>query len=148
MGTENTATPSQDSSGVKGLPGNKSGSSARTRSDRMEAEPAMREQLPSTAQLGALAQDGADYFVTEDLKKEWIGKSVYSSDGKNLGEIADVKADTDNKVTEIHADIGGFLGFGETRVSVGADKIQDVKDDRIVLKLKEAETNDLRPISE
>jgi sporulation protein YlmC with PRC-barrel domain len=147
MGTENTATPSQDSSGVKGLPGNKSGSSA-TRTDRLETKPAMGEQIPSTAQLGALAQNGADYFVTQDQKKEWIGKPVYSSDGENLGEIADVETGTDNKVTEIQADIGGFLGFGETRVSVGADKIQELKNDRIVLKLKEAEANDLRPISE
>jgi sporulation protein YlmC with PRC-barrel domain len=148
MGTENTATPSQDSSGVKGLPGNKSGSSARTRTDRMETDPAVREHVPSTAQLGALAQDGADYFVTEDSKKEWIGKPIYSTDGKNLGEIATVETDNDNKVTEIHADFGGVLGLGETRVRVGADKIQEVKDDRMVLKLKEVETRDLTRIRE
>lgn len=33
MGTENTTTPAQDSSGVKGLPGNKSGESAREPGD-------------------------------------------------------------------------------------------------------------------
>ncbi len=33
MGTENTTTPSQDSSGVKGLPGNKSGTSMKEPSD-------------------------------------------------------------------------------------------------------------------
>jgi hypothetical protein len=33
MGTENTTTPSQDSSGVKGLPGNKSGESTKEPGD-------------------------------------------------------------------------------------------------------------------
>jgi hypothetical protein len=33
MGTENTTAPSQDSSGVKGLPGNKSGESMKEPGD-------------------------------------------------------------------------------------------------------------------
>ncbi len=143
---ENSTQPTQDSSGVKGLPGNKSGASqsasekaAAPSTDRMGgAEPA-----ENPAQASTKSGSGGDFIVTEASKKEWIGKSVYSSDGKNLGEVADLKTGPDNKLTNLEADIGGFLGFGATRVSIGADKIKDLKTDRIVLSVNEADTHDL-----
>ncbi len=41
---------------------------------------------------------------------------VYSSDGTNLGEVAAFARDSSGNITEMHADVGGFLGMGETRV--------------------------------
>lgn len=67
----------------------------------------------------------------------WIGRSVYSSDNKDLGEVAAIAND------KIYVDMGGFLGLGETRVLLDDDAIQDVTDDRIVLKLTEAEAQQL-----
>lgn len=67
----------------------------------------------------------------------WIGRAVYSSDGESLGEVAAIADD------KIYVDMGGFLGLGETRKLLSGDQIQDVKDDRIVLKLTEAEAKDL-----
>jgi hypothetical protein len=67
----------------------------------------------------------------------WIGRAVYSSDGKHLGEVAALSQD------QFYADIGGFLGIGETRVLLSGDQIDSVKDDRIVLKLSEAEAKAL-----
>ena len=44
---------------------------------------------------------------------------------------------------DLNADLGGFLGLGATRTLIKADQIQDVKDDRIVLRLTEAEARNL-----
>lgn len=67
----------------------------------------------------------------------WIGRPVYSSDGKHVGEIAAISGD------QIYADIGGFLGLGETRVLLGSADIAGVQNDRIDLTLTEAEAQKL-----
>lgn len=66
----------------------------------------------------AAAPDASAPMMTEAEAKAWVNKTVYSSDGKNLGEVAQVLLDSSGKVSELHADIGGFLGIGETRVRV------------------------------
>jgi hypothetical protein len=67
----------------------------------------------------------------------WIGRTVYSSDGKNVGEISAVAGG------KAYADIGGFLGLGETRVQLGPDQIARVEDDRIDLTITEKQANTL-----
>ena len=60
----------------------------------------------------------------------WLNKPVYSSDGKHVGEISAVSGDM------VYADIGGFLGLGETRVLLNPQAdIAQVADDRIDLTL-------------
>jgi hypothetical protein len=56
--------------------------------------------------------------MTEAEAKGLIDANVVSSDEKNVGEVAAIQRDSSGKVTELHADIGGFLGIGETRVRV------------------------------
>jgi hypothetical protein len=85
--------------------------------------------------------------VTDEEAKNWIGRPVYGSDDKKIGEIAELKRDGDNKVTEIDLDAGGFLGFGATRYRASADQIQDVKSDRLVLKITSAETENLPAVA-
>jgi hypothetical protein len=74
----------------------------------------------------------------------WIKKPVYSSDGKNIGQVAAFARDADNKVIEMHADIGGFLGFGETRVKLtpAQFKLQG-QGDRVVLDVTAEQAKDL-----
>jgi hypothetical protein len=57
-------------------------------------------------------------MLSEAEAKELIDAKVLSSDGKNLGEVAAIQRDSEGRVTELHADIGGFLGMGQTRVRV------------------------------
>ena len=83
------------------------------------------------------------FTVTEDDAKNWIGRAVYSSDGKKLGEIANLKRNPDNKVTELYADLGGFLGIGVTHALISSDQIQEVTADSVLLKLTEAEAKNL-----
>ena len=73
--------------------------------------------------------------------EQWVGRYVYSSDGKDLGKIASIgKSGTSS---EIYFDMGGFLGLGATRKNVTSDQIQDVKNDRVVLRLSEADAQKL-----
>jgi hypothetical protein len=78
-----------------------------------------------------------DVDVGSKPSDAWIGRAVYSSDGKHLGEVAAIAGD------QVLVDIGGFLGIGETRVALDDDQIATVTNNRIDLKLTEAEANSL-----
>ena len=95
-----------------------------------QAVPPMKPTDPQSADTGTKA--GA--LAASD---EWIGRSVYSSDGKELGKISAVQTG------DVYADLGGFLGIGPTRTLIKSDQIQEAKDDRIVLNLTEADAKNL-----
>lgn len=85
--------------------------------------------------LGAgTTSTGAAFTANE----QWIGRSVFSSDGKELGKVASIDKDG-----AIFIDLGGFLGLGATRTSIGSEKIQSVTEDRIMLSLTEGEAKNL-----
>ena len=86
--------------------------------------------VPSTSTPSARTAPTDGLMLTDEQARTWIDKPVYSSDGKNLGEVAAFTRDASGKVTEMHADVGGFLGIGETRVrlmpsqfSIGTDRV-------------------------
>ena len=81
----------------------------------------------------------ATFMVRADEAKNWMGRPVYSSDNKKIGEITEITRDPDNKVTEVYIDTGSFLGIGATRYRVTSEQIQEVKPDGLVLTLKESE---------
>jgi hypothetical protein len=84
----------------------------------------------------------ASMTLTEQQAKSWVGKPVYSSDNKKLGEIAEFKRGTDNVVQEMRADIGGFLGMGETRVKLTPQQFR-LQNDRAILNLTQAQAKTL-----
>ncbi len=111
------------------------------------ATPGTQSATPST-QSGTQpsAQDQASgVTMTEDQAKEWVDKAVYSSDGKEIGEVAEFKRAADNKVTELHADLGGFLGMGETRVKLTPSEFK-LQGDRVVLNITEEQAKALPKI--
>ena len=65
----------------------------------------------------------ATFIVKADEAKNWIGRPVYSSDNKKIGEITEITHDPDNKVTELFVDTGSFLGIGATRYRVTSEQI-------------------------
>lgn len=71
----------------------------------------------------------------------WAGRYVYSSDDKDLGKIVSVKRT--GASSDIYFDMGGFLGLGAARRHVAAEQVQDVQNDRIVLRLTKAEAENL-----
>jgi sporulation protein YlmC with PRC-barrel domain len=109
-----------------------------------QAVPPMKPTDPQSADTGTKAGTSADTGTktsTFVASEEWIGRSVYSSDGKELGKVDSLKKEGDQ--SQLYVDIGGFLGIGTTRALISSDQIQEVQDDRIVLRLTEAEAKNL-----
>ena len=100
-----------------------------------EAVPPMKATDPQSTDIGTKT----NAFAPD---QQWVGRYVYSNDGKDLGKIAAVKDQT------IYFDMGGFLGLAATRTSIASDQIQAVKNDRIELKLSEADAKSLPPASD
>jgi PRC-barrel domain len=92
------------------------------------------QSTPPAPPTAAATPSPTALMLTADQVKLWIDKPVYSSDGKKLGEVAAFARGTDNTVNEMHADIGGFLGMGETRIRVMPAQFK-LQGDRVVLNL-------------
>jgi hypothetical protein len=98
--------------------------------------------VPATTSQTAAAPTTGGMSLTADEAKTWVNKAVYSSDGKAIGKVADIQRDADNKVTGMHANIGGLWGFGQTRVELKAAQFT-LHDDRILLNLTAAQAKEL-----
>lgn len=106
--------------------------------------------FPATAQNPAVnapssttvEKNTASLMLTEEQAKIWIDKPVYSSDGSKIGEVAVIARGSDNTVTEMQADIGGFLGMGETRVRLTPAQFK-LQEDRAVLSVTATEAKTL-----
>lgn len=103
---------------------------------------------PSAAEAPAAAPTASVGVVTltDEQAKAWVDKPVYSSDNKNLGEVAAVARASSGEVSEIHADIGGFLGLGETRVRVMPSEFS-LGEDKVVLNITAEQAKQLPTIA-
>jgi hypothetical protein len=90
----------------------------------------------------AKAPTDAKMTLTEKQAKSWIDKRVFSNDNKELGEVAAFKRSADDTVLEMHADIGGVLGIGETRVVVMPAQFK-LQGDRVILNMSEEQAKAL-----
>ncbi len=54
--------------------------------------------------------------------------SIYGSDGKKIGEIDRVLADSSNNAKAVAVDVGGFLGMGTHEVVFSLDKLSKGKE--------------------
>ena len=50
--------------------------------------------------------------------------NVYGSDGKKIGEIDKVLANSSNEIKAVTVEVGGFLGLGSRQVVIALDKLQ------------------------
>lgn len=89
---------------------------------------------PASQGQSAVEKTSELITLTDEQAKGWIDKVVYGSDGNKVGEVAAFSRDGSGKVTEMHADIGGFLGMGQTRVRVMPSQFKLI-DDRAVLSI-------------
>ncbi len=87
-----------------------------------------------------------DVMLTEEEARNWIDKVVYSKDDQNVGEVAAFNRDSSGKVTELHADIGGFMGLGERRVKLMPGQFS-LQGDRVVLNITSEEVKALPAIA-
>jgi hypothetical protein len=100
------------------------------------------QATPQSPPAATTKPQTAKTTLTEAEAKSWIDKPVFSSDGKELGEVAAFKRAADNAILEMHVDIGGLLGIGETRVSVTPAQFK-LQGDRVVLSLTETQAKAL-----
>jgi hypothetical protein len=96
------------------------------------ASPSAEKMSPPATSTTTVTKDGL--VLTEAQANAWIKKAVYSSDGKNVGEVTALKRDASGKVAELQAGIGGFIGIGETQVRVMPAQFK-LDNDRVVLSL-------------
>jgi hypothetical protein len=90
---------------------------------------------PSTTMTPSTSMSTSDarpITLTEAEAKAWVNKVVVSSDGRNVGEVVAFARDSSGKVTEMHADIGGFMGLGETRIRLMPAQFK-MEADRVIL---------------
>jgi hypothetical protein len=84
-------------------------------------------------------------FLTAENAKEWVGRPVFSSDGKQVGEVIEIKHDPDTKITEAYIDTATFLGMGASQYRVTSKQIEEITPEGLVLTLKESEVKSLPP---
>ncbi len=102
-------------------------------------------RAPAVATNTASAQNGAIVVLTEEQARAWVDKPVFSSEGKRLGEVRALLRTPDNKVSELHADIGGYLGIGEHRIRIEPAQF-NFNGDRVVLDLTATQAGELPKI--
>lgn len=57
-------------------------------------------------------------------KKDLTGMDIYGSDGKKIGDVDKVLADSSNSIKAVTVDVGGFLGMGAREVVLPIDRLQ------------------------
>ena len=108
------------------------GATASVAQNTSPASPPAEKISPPAASTTTVTKDGL--VLTEAQANAWIKKAIYSSDGKNVGEVTALKRDASGKVAELQAGIGGFIGIGETQVRVMPAQFK-LQNDRVVLSL-------------
>jgi PRC-barrel domain len=108
------------------------GASAAVAQTTSPASPPAEKMSPPAASTTTVTKEGL--VLTEPQANAWIKKAVYSSDGKNVGEVTALKRDASGKIAELQAGIGGFIGIGETQVRLMPAQF-NLENDRVVLSL-------------
>jgi sporulation protein YlmC with PRC-barrel domain len=63
------------------------------------------------------------------------GQAVQSADGKELGQVVDVKKDPDGRIQSIQLELDRWLGLGSKAVTITADKFEQLVD-KVRLRLR------------
>jgi len=88
---------------------------------------AAEEQATPPAEMKFLEVQDEAQFLADD---EVIGKDVVNEMDENVGTIADLVMDQEQKLVGVVLSVGGFLGLGEKWVAIPVDQIQFPADDQ------------------
>jgi PRC-barrel domain len=91
-----------------------------------DEEVAAEEQAPPADMTFIEVQDEAQ-FLAED---EVIGKNVVNIEDEEVGTIADLVMDQEQKLVGVVLSVGGFLGIGEKWVAIPVDQIDFPTDEQ------------------
>lgn len=88
------------------------------------------------------ATAGMETKAVVAVPKDLVGKSVVTLEGISVGEVSSVGTDENGALSSVDVEIGGFLGIGETTITVPATDFA-VSNGLIVLEKTEDEVNRL-----
>lgn len=94
------------------------------------AQPAAEPMAPVGTPADIVVSVPEGYVLTEvaSMTAEQLkGVDIHDPSDKKIAEIADVVIGSDNAVTGIVTDVGGFLGMGEHRVSLSPEQVSIYK---------------------
>ena len=117
------------------MPGTAPGKAMDSATPSMKPGDAASGSASATIKAGSLVLSQAD-------EKLWIGKPVYSSDQKNIGEVESFRRGANGEVIGLNAGIGGFLGLGETHVMLTSSQFK-LQGDRVVADVLSADAKNL-----
>ncbi len=89
---------------------------------------------PSSTTVATSAAQPMATKLTSEQATAWKDKPVYSSDNKKIGEVKSFERAADGAIIDLLADIGGFIGIGETRIRLTPPQFS-LLTDRVVLTL-------------
>lgn len=98
--------------------------------------------LAAISAVPAVAGKGPDQSLTPQDAQVWVGKPVFSNDGKELGKVTRLESSPQNKATQLYTDIGGVTGSGRHQVILPASRFS-LESDRIVLDMTAAQATKL-----
>ena len=78
------------------------------------------------------AAKGPNQTLTPQEAAGWVGKPVFSNDGKEIGKVKLLESSADNKATQIRAEIASYLGKGPHQVILPATRFS-LEEGRVVL---------------
>lgn len=97
---------------------------------------AERAQSPATQEMAQQGQQGTATQGQQGAATQGApgrmaalrGMPVFSSDGKNLGQIIQVERAPDGKIQSVQIQVGRLLGLGEKVITIDGDKIEQLAD--------------------
>ncbi len=102
-------------------------------------DPATADVPASPEVVEAPASPAATFAVPEGYSQvtDWtavtadhlIGATLYAADGSNMGAVTDLVLSHEGPVQAVVADVGGFIGIGAHRVSLGHDQVTLYRDE-------------------
>lgn len=110
--------------------------------DGAAASQPVAKSNPAATAPPNVAPQNVTISLSEQEGKSWITRPVYSSDGKNIGKVADFQRNADNAIIGMHADIGGFWGLGRTQVTLTTSQFK-LQGDRVLIDLTAAAAKEL-----
>lgn len=100
-------------------------------------EPQVSERVSQTEQNQTMSSgESADELMQTDLS-QLQGMAVITADGQELGSIEDIVANSDTGEVGFVVPVGGFFGFGDTKLFVPAQDAQ-LQNDQIVWGVSQA----------
>jgi hypothetical protein len=98
-----------------------------TAEDQPAAEPAEAEEALPPAEMAFIeVQDEAQFLADEEV----IGKHVVNVMDEQVGTIADLVMDQEQKLVGVVLSVGGFLGIGDKWVAIPVDQIDFPTDEQ------------------